>query len=160
MMRVGIGYDIHKLVEGRAMVIGGIEIPCLRGPEAHSDGDVLIHAVCDALLGAMGKGDIGMRYPDTDPKHKDVSSKGFLKDVSELVKSEGFKIANLDCVIIAEEPKIGPYREDIISSVSTILETSTEIINVKGKTAEKLGAIGKGEAISAHAVVLLEKIQQ
>ncbi len=139
------------------MVLGGVTIPYPKGPEGHSDGDALLHAVCDAILGALGKGDIGMRFPDTDPRYKDISSIELLKDVSELMDDEGFVIGNLDCVVVAEEPKIAPYREEIISVIGDILKVSGDTVNVKGKTAEKLGEIGEGRAIEAHAVVLLEE---
>ena len=156
-MRIGIGYDIHRLVEGRTMVIGGVEIPHVSGPEGHSDGDVLIHAVCDAILGAMAAGDIGQRYPDTDPRYEGIAGAELLEDVRKLMDSNGFRVGNLDCVVIAEEPKISPYRDKIAESISVILLVPREAVSVKGKTAEKIGTIGAGKAIAAHAVVLLEE---
>ena len=156
-MRVGIGYDIHRLIEDRQMVLGGVEIPYPKGPEGHSDGDVLLHAICDAILGALGKGDIGMRFPDTDPAYKNISSRELLRDVADLMNAEGAGIRNLDCVVIAEEPKIGPYREEISRVIGDILKVSAENVNVKGKTSEKLGAVGEGKAIAAYVSVLLEE---
>jgi len=155
-MRIGIGYDIHRLVEGRPMVVGGVEIPHASGPEGHSDGDTLIHSVCDAILGAMAAGDIGERYPDTDPCYAGIAGVELLEDVRKLMDSKGFRVGNLDCVVIAEEPKIAPYRDKIAECISSILAAPREAVSVKGKTAEKLDAIGAGNAIAAQAVVLLE----
>jgi 2-C-methyl-D-erythritol 2,4-cyclodiphosphate synthase len=156
-MKVGLGYDIHRLVENRKLVLGGVDVPYSKGLQGHSDADVLLHSVCDALLGALGKGDIGMRFPDTDPKYKDISSRELLRDVMDLAEEKGFAVKNLDCVIVAEEPKFGPYRQDMINQISGILGISPENVNVKATTAEKLGMIGEGKAIAAHAVVLLEE---
>ncbi|RKY42257.1 MAG: 2-C-methyl-D-erythritol 2,4-cyclodiphosphate synthase [Candidatus Makaraimicrobium thalassicum] len=156
-MKIGMGYDIHRLGEGRQMVLGGVNIPYPKGPEGHSDGDVLLHAVCDAILGALGKGDIGMRFPDTDPGYKDISSRELLRDVVRLMHNEGFGVHNLDCVVIAEEPKIGPYREKMIRVISDVLKVRGDTVNIKGKTAEKLDVIGEGRAVAAYAVVLLEE---
>jgi len=156
-MRIGIGYDIHRLIKNRQMVLGGVEIPYLKGPEGHSDGDVLLHAICDAVLGALGKGDIGMRFPDTDPAYKNISSRELLRDIADLMDTEGAGICNLDCVVIAEEPKLGPYREEISRVIGDILKVPAENVNVKGKTSEKLGAVGEGKAIAAYAAVLLEE---
>jgi len=156
-MRIGIGYDIHKLAEGRKMVLGGIEIPFEKGPLGHSDGDVLIHAICDAFLGAMGKGDIGMMFPDSDPSYKDAKSTGFLSSVTDIMKKEGYTLENLDCIVIAEEPKISVYKNEIVKKLGEIVEASEDRVNLKGKTAEKMGNIGKGEAIAAYATVLLKE---
>ena len=156
-MRIGTGYDIHRLVEGRALVLGGINIPHSKGLEGHSDADVLLHAVCDAILGALGKGDIGMRFPDTDPKYKDISSKELLQDVCSLMSGSGYEIGNLDCVIVAEEPKIGPYRENMTGEISELLRMSPADVNIKATTAEKLGEIGEGKAIASYAAVLLKE---
>ncbi len=155
-MKIGMGYDIHRLAEGRPMVLGGVSIPFPRGPVGHSDGDVLLHAVCDAILGALGKGDIGMRFPDIDPKYKDIRSVELLRDVGELMDGEGFGVSNLDCVVVAEEPKIGPYREEMTRVISNTLKVSANAVNIKGKTAEKLGVIGEGKAVAAYAVALLK----
>jgi 2-C-methyl-D-erythritol 2,4-cyclodiphosphate synthase len=156
-MKIGIGYDIHRLVEGRPMVLGGVGMPCARGPEGYSDGDVLLHAVCDAILGALGREDIGIRFTSTDPKYKDISSRELLRDVRGLMDREGFKVNSLDCVVIAEEPKVGPYREEMIRVIGEMLGASAGAVNIKGKTAERLGAIGEGKAIAAYAVVLLDE---
>ncbi|MGB2599092.1 MAG: 2-C-methyl-D-erythritol 2,4-cyclodiphosphate synthase [Candidatus Omnitrophota bacterium] len=156
-MRIGIGYDIHRLVEGRPLVLGGVDMPHTKGLEGHSDADVLLHSICDAILGALGEGDIGTRFPDTDPKYKDISSKELLQDVADLMDRDGFFVENLDCVVVAEEPKIAPYRAEMIKSISDVLRISPDLVNVKAKTSEKLGEIGKGEAVAAHAVVLLKE---
>lgn len=156
-MRIGIGYDLHRMVELRPMVLGGVDIPFSKGLEGHSDADVLLHAICDAIFGALGRGDIGQMFPDTDPKYKDISSKKLLKDVKDLMVSEGYKIGNLDCIVIAEEPKLGPYRDKIKNTIAEILEASPDNVNIKATTTEKTGAIGRSEAIAAHAAVLLEE---
>ena len=132
-------------------------MPGSKGPEGHSDGDVLIHAVCDAVLGAMGEEGIGVRFPDTDPAYKDVSSIRFLQDIKGLMHQKGYGIGNLDCVVIAESPRIATYREEIIATISNVLEVAPNDVNVKGKTSEKLGEIGEGDAVAAFASVLLEK---
>jgi 2-C-methyl-D-erythritol 2,4-cyclodiphosphate synthase len=156
-MRVGMGYDIHRLVEGNPLMLGGVSIPYSKGLEGYSDADVLLHSICDAILGAIGSEDIGMRFPDTDPKYKDISSEELLCNVKDLMEENGFRIDNLDCVIVAEEPKLAPYREKIIWSISEILQVPPDQINVKSKTAEKIGEIGKGKAIASYAVVLLRE---
>lgn len=154
-MRIGMGYDIHRLIEGRAMVVGGVEIPYFKGPDGHSDGDPLLHAVCDAILGAMGAGDIGMLFPDTDPKYKGVSSRKLLAEVVTLMEGKGFSVGNLDCVVIAEGPRIAPHKAEIIKSIEEMINSAPGTVNVKGKTSEGLGAIGEGKAVAAYAVVLL-----
>ncbi len=154
-MRIGIGYDIHRLVEGRPLILGGVNIPFAKGPLGHSDGDVLIHAVCDAILGAIGEEDIGSKFPDTDPEYKDASSCDFLRCVNQIMGEKGFSVHNLDCIVIAEEPRVGPYREEIIDSISSILGVTPNKVNIKAKTSEKMGDIGEGNAIAAQAVVLL-----
>lgn len=156
-MKIGMGYDIHRLSSGRRMVIGGVGIDHPVGPVGHSDGDVLVHAVCDAILGAMGKGDIGQRFPDTDPSYKDADSMDFLKDVASFMAEEGFTVGNLDCIVVAEEPRIGPHRDEIAASVSAALGVTPADVSVKGKTSEGLGSTGKGESIEAYAIVLLKK---
>ncbi|MDR0321604.1 MAG: 2-C-methyl-D-erythritol 2,4-cyclodiphosphate synthase [Treponema sp.] len=157
MIRTGLGYDIHRLKKGRRFLLGGVEIPFSKGEDGHSDGDVLAHAVCDALLGASALGDIGELFPPSAPEWKDADSMKLLRDVSARVKKEGWKIVNLDCVIICEFPKILPFRDTIRNSLAATLEVSTECVFVKGKTAEKLGAVGKGRAVEVLAVCLLEK---
>lgn len=155
-MRIGIGYDIHRLVEGRPMMIGGIEVPYFKGPEGHSDGDPLLHAVCDAILGAIGIGDIGVMFPDTDQQYKDISSRKLLAQVVELMEGKGFSVGNLDCVVIAESPRIAPHKNEIIQALEEMLKTAPGSVNVKGKTSEGLGAIGEGKAVAAYAVVLIK----
>lgn len=154
-MRIGIGYDIHRLRRNRPMILGGVNLDYFKGPDGHSDGDALIHAICDALLGAMAKGDIGMLFPDTDARYKNMPSTEFLKKVNCLLKEENFKICNLDCTIILQEPKIEPYRVKIIQSINEILGLPERRINLKAKTSERLGNIGKGRAFAAHAAVLI-----
>ncbi len=154
-MRIGIGYDIHRLASGRKMILGGVHIPYDKGPLGHSDGDVLLHAVCDAILGAMGEGDIGMLFPDTDPSFKDVSSKDFLYKVVEILEHNNLKVQNIDCVIILEDPKIASYKESIRKVISEILKIPKTDVNLKGKTSEGMGEIGKGEAVAAYVVALL-----
>lgn len=156
-MRIGIGYDIHELVEGRTMVLGGVTIPSSKGPMAHSDGDVLLHAVCDAILGALSKGDIGMMFPDTDMTNNGRASVEFLREVASVMDKEGFCLGNLDCVIITESPKISLYSEQMKHVMGKILRCDKGDLNIKGKTAERLGKIGAGMAIEAHAVVLLRE---
>ncbi len=156
-MRIGIGYDIHKLVPDRPLVLGGVNVPHSAGLEGHSDADALIHSICDAILGALGEGDIGMRFPDTDPKYKDISSKELLRDVKALMEEKGFEVNNLDCVVVAEEPKITPYRGKMIEAISGILQVPPDLVSVKAKTSEGMGEIGRGEAIAAHSIVLLSK---
>ncbi len=155
--RIGIGYDIHRLVEGRKLFIGGEEIPYHKGLLGHSDADVLLHAICDALLGACGQGDIGEHFPDTDPKYRNIASTKLLEDTCEIIKSKGFVIVNIDSVIIAEEPKLLPFRNKIIKKISQILKINEEKISLKAKTNEGLDATGQGQAIACYAVVLIEK---
>lgn len=157
MYKIGIGYDIHKLIEGRDLIIGGVKITHEKGLLGHSDADVLIHAVIDAMLGALALDDIGTLFPDTDPKYKDIDSTVLLKHVYELIKSKGYKISNLDSNIIAQEPKMMPYIPKMKESLCKILEVSPENLSIKAKTKEKLDAVGQKLAIEANAVVLLEK---
>ena len=154
-MRIGQGYDIHRLTEGRPLIIGGITIPFEKGEDGHSDGDVLIHAVIDALLGALADGDIGTHYPPSDPKWKGVSSRLLLKETAERVKKAGYRIGNLDSTVILEKPKLLPYRESIRRTLAEDLSIPQECIAVKAKTKEKQDACGQGLAIEAMAAVLL-----
>ena len=156
MIRVGLGRDLHRLVYGRPFVLGGVVLPWDKGEDGHSDGDVLIHAVIDALLGASGIGDIGQLFPPSDPKWKDACSKELLRLSFQRVKKAGFFLINIDCVVICEAPKILPYREAICSSLASLLDIDTEAVFVKGKTNEGSGLIGEGEAVEAMAVCLLE----
>ena len=155
MLRIGLGKDIHRLEAGRRFLLGGVEIPFEKGELGHSDGDVLAHAVCDALLGAAGLGDIGELYPPDDPAYKDADSLSLLKGTWH--RLAGWRLVNLDCVVSCEKPKILPYRELIRRSLADALETDPAVIFVKGKTNEGLGPIGTGEAVEAVAVCLLEK---
>lgn len=157
-MRIGMGYDVHRLVEGRKLVLGGVTIPFEKGLLGHSDADVLIHAVCDALLGAAGLGDIGLHFPDSDPKWKDMSSLKILSRTYELVNHKGFKIINLDSTILAEAPKISPYKETMEKNIARAIEIEPEDVNVKGTTFETLGMIGRGEGIAAICVALIDKL--
>ena len=157
MNKVGIGYDIHRLVEGRKLFIGGIEIPYIKGLLGHSDGDVLLHAVCDALLGAAGKGDIGEHFPDTDPKYHNADSAKLLKVVKDLIEQEGFKISSIDTVVIAQEPALLPFKKQIKEKVAQILEIDADCLNIKAKTNEGLGELGRKEAIASYAVATLSK---
>jgi len=155
--RVGIGYDIHRLVEGRKLFIGGIEIPYIKGLLGHSDGDALLHAICDALLGAAGEGDIGEHFPDTDPKYHNVDSAKLLEIVNELIRDKGFLISNIDIVVIAQEPSLAPFKKQIKRRIAEILKSAEDCINIKAKTNEGLGALGRKEAIACYAVAALSK---
>lgn len=156
-MRIGIGYDIHRLVEERKLFLGGVEIPYIKGLIGYSDGDVLLHAISDAVLGALSLGDIGQHFPDTDPQYKDISSREILKKVMESVRKSNYIINNVDIVIIAEEPKIGPFRDDMTEVISKILGIDKNNMNIKATTNEGVGAIGRGDAIAAYAVVTLKE---
>jgi 2-C-methyl-D-erythritol 2,4-cyclodiphosphate synthase len=156
MTRAGIGHDLHRLAEGRKLILGGIEVPFHKGPVGHSDGDALAHAICDALLGAAGLGDIGAHFPDTDPKWKDVSSLRFLERVRELLIEQRLLIAHIDAVVITEKPKLGPHFPAMREALAKSLGISTSAINLKAKTNEGVDAIGHGEAIAAQAIVTLE----
>jgi 2-C-methyl-D-erythritol 2,4-cyclodiphosphate synthase len=155
MMRVGIGYDIHQLVPGRKLMLGGVLIPHDKGLLGHSDADALLHSITDALLGAAGLGDIGEHFPDTDPKYKNADSAVLLKAAYDQVKRRGFEIENIDTNIIAQAPKLKPYKYQIESRIASVLEIETRRVNVKARTNEQLDAVGRGEAIIAQAVVLL-----
>jgi 2-C-methyl-D-erythritol 2,4-cyclodiphosphate synthase len=157
MTRIGLGRDTHRLIKGRRFLLGGVELPAERGELGHSDGDALLHAVIDAILGAAALGDIGRLFPSNDDKWKDADSMTLLRTVFEIVKNQGWCIVNLDCVIICETPKIIPYRDAIRSSLAAALEIPFDAVFVKGKTAEGLGPIGEGMAVEAMAVCLLEK---
>jgi 2-C-methyl-D-erythritol 2,4-cyclodiphosphate synthase len=155
-MRIGIGYDVHRLVEGRKLVLGGVTIPFEKGLLGHSDADVLIHAACDALLGAAGLGDIGLHFPDTDPKLKDISSMIILSKTYNLLKEKGFTVINLDSTIMAEEPKIAPFRATIQKNIARAIEIEPKCVNVKATTLETLGMLGRGEGIAALCIALIE----
>jgi 2-C-methyl-D-erythritol 2,4-cyclodiphosphate synthase len=157
MFRIGQGFDVHQLVEGRPLIIGGVRIPYEKGLLGHSDADVLLHAVADACLGAIGAGDIGKHFPDTDDRYKDADSALLLKQVWELVKQQGYELANLDCTIIAQKPKMAPHIEQMKENIANLLEGELSQVNVKATTTEKLGFTGREEGIAAQAVVLLQK---
>lgn len=154
-MRVGIGYDLHKLVSGRPFTIGGVTIESDRGPEGHSDGDALSHAIVDALLGAACMGDIGVWFPPGDPRFKNSNSMDFLRKVAESLDEHGYKIGNIDSVIICEKPKLSPHYDKMRESIAAALSIKVEQVSVKSKTNEKLGEIGSGDAIAAQAIACL-----
>ncbi len=156
-MRIGNGYDVHRLVEGRKLVIGGVEIPHAKGLLGHSDADVLLHAVCDALLGAAGLGDIGRHFPDTSAAYKDISSLALLEQVCRLLKSAGFSVHNIDATIVAEQPKMAPHIQAMIRNIARAVSIEPEAVNVKATTTEGLGFAGKGEGIAAYAVCAIRK---
>ena len=155
-MRIGQGFDIHVLVEGRKLIIGGVTIPFAKGLAGHSDADVLLHAICDALIGAAGLGDIGRHFPDTDPQYKGIDSRKLLRAVTALLARNGWLAANVDATIIAEQPKMAPHIPAMVANIAADLGINGAFVNVKAKTAEKLGAVGRGEGIAAEAVVLLQ----
>jgi 2-C-methyl-D-erythritol 2,4-cyclodiphosphate synthase len=157
-MRVGIGYDIHPLGKGRKLILGGLEIPHIQGLIGHSDADALVHAVCDALLGAMGEGDLGRHYPSSDPRYKDISSLRLLEDVSGMLTQKGFRLVNLDTVIIAQAPRLGPHLDDMRARIAEVLKIEGTQVNVKVKSGEGLDAIGREEAIAAQAMCLIEPV--
>jgi 2-C-methyl-D-erythritol 2,4-cyclodiphosphate synthase len=154
-IRVGQGFDVHALVPGRPLLLGGIAIEHEQGLLGHSDADVLLHAITDALLGAAGLGDIGMMFPETDPRYLGADSRALLAQAAQRVQQDGWRVGNLDCVVIAERPRLAPYVEAIRRSVAGLLGTDPARVSVKGKTTERLGFIGRGEAIAASAVILL-----
>ncbi len=156
MTRAGIGHDLHRLAEGRKLVLGGVEVPFHKGPVGHSDGDALAHAICDALLGAAGLGDIGTHFPDTDPKWKGVSSLRFLERVRDLLAEHQLRISHMDAIVITEKPKLGPHFPAMREALAKSLGISVSAINLKAKTNEGVDAIGHGEAIAAQAIVTLE----
>jgi 2-C-methyl-D-erythritol 2,4-cyclodiphosphate synthase len=155
-MRVGIGYDIHRLVEGRPLILGGVSIAYEKGLLGHSDADVLVHAICDALLGAAGLGDIGVHFPDSDPQYKDISSLKLLSNTCRMLAAKRFRIVNLDTVVFAEAPKLGSQRHDMQTTIAKVMNVTAEQINIKATTTEGLGVIGKGQGIGAMCVALIE----
>ncbi|MGA8036193.1 MAG: 2-C-methyl-D-erythritol 2,4-cyclodiphosphate synthase [Candidatus Acidiferrales bacterium] len=156
MIRCGIGYDLHRLTEGRPLMIGGVQVPFDKGPVGHSDGDVLAHALCDALLGAGGLGDIGTHFPDSDPKWKGANSLLFLEHTRKLLDQRGLRINHLDAVVILERPKLGPHFPAMREALAKSLGTHFDQIHLKAKTNEGTGAIGRGEAIACHTIATLE----
>jgi len=155
-MRIGMGYDIHRLVEERKLFLGGVEIPYVKGLISHTDGDVVLHAIADAILGALALGDIGQFFPDSDPGYKNMPSGNILQRVACLLAESNFVIGNIDTTIIAEEPKIYPFKDKMIENIANILGVNRSKINVKATTNEGVGSIGKGDAIAAYAVAIIE----
>ena len=155
MMRVGQGYDVHRLVEGRNLVFGGVIIPFDKGLLGHSDADVLLHAVCDALLGAAGLGDLGLHFPDTDSQFEGVSSMRLLESVFRMVLDKGYKVCNVDAIIMAQAPKMVAYKKSMEANIASVLQIDAHRVNVKATTTEGMGAIGKGDAIASTCVVSL-----
>lgn len=157
MLRIGNGYDVHILTEGRRLVLGGVEVPHTKGVLGHSDGDVLIHAIMDAMLGALALGDIGQHFPDTDMKYENIDSMILLKKVKELVAERGYRVINLDSIIVLQKPKIKPYIEAMRKRIAEVLEIDMEQVSVKATTEEKLGFTGDESGVKSYCVVLLEK---
>ena len=157
MIRIGHGYDVHPLVAGRDLILGGVKIPHKKGLHGHSDADVLIHAICDACLGAAGLGDIGRHFPDTDAQYKNIDSRKLLRKVKETLAERGWEIANIDSTIVAQAPRIAPHLPHMIQNIAADLDIAAECVNIKATTTEKLGFAGREEGIAAHAVVMLEK---
>ena len=155
-MRIGIGYDVHRLVENRPLIVGGAKIPFDRGLLGHSDADVLVHAIMDAILGALGMGDIGRHFPDSSDQYKDISSISLLSRVGDMVGESSYRIVNIDSIIMAESPKMAPYLEDMKANISNALGIEPSMVNIKATTTEGLGFVGSGQGIAAKAVALLE----
>ncbi len=156
--RIGNGYDVHRLVAGRKLILGGVEVPHDKGLDGHSDADALCHAICDALLGAVGAGDIGHYFPDTDPQWKNISSLVLLEKVGQVVKEQGYTISNTDATLVAQQPKLAPYLDKMKQNIAKALAIGPAQVNVKATTTEKLGFTGREEGIAADAVALVEKI--
>jgi len=156
-IRIGHGYDVHRLVEGRKLMLGGVTIPFARGLDGHSDADVLLHALCDALLGSLSLGDLGIHFPDTDPRYKDSDSLELLKRVLNMVKEKGFNLGNIDATIVAEQPKVSGYIAQMKDTIAHTTGIDRDQISIKATTTEGLGFVGRGEGIAAHAVVLVER---
>ncbi|HRB28596.1 MAG TPA: 2-C-methyl-D-erythritol 2,4-cyclodiphosphate synthase [Nitrosomonas sp.] len=156
-MRIGQGFDVHQLIKGRPLIIGGVTIPHDKGLLGHSDADVLLHAICDALIGAAGLGDIGKHFSDSDPRYKNIDSRILLRNVYRLLADKGYKLVNIDATIIAQAPKMAPYIPAMIENIAQDLEIQTNEVNIKAKTAEHLGAIGRKEGIVAEAVCLIQR---
>ena len=158
MIRIGHGFDVHSLVEGRRCIIGGVDIPHDKGLDGHSDADVLLHAICDALLGAAGLGDIGKHFPDTDARYKNIDSRELLRHVASLLDSKRFLIVNIDATVIAEAPRLAPYIAQMCANIANDCNILHDAVNVKATTTEKLGFTGRGEGIAAEAVCLIERV--
>lgn len=156
MIRIGQGFDVHQLVEGRRCVIGGVEIPHGKGLDGHSDADVLLHAICDALLGAAALGDIGKHFPNTDERYKDIDSRQLLTHVAKLLEAKHYSIVNIDATVIAEAPKLAPYIDQMRANIAADCQILLDTVNVKATTTEKLGFTGRGEGIAAEAICLIQ----
>ena len=157
MTRFGMGYDVHRIVEGRRLILGGVEIPWDKGLLGHSDADVLLHAIADALLGAAALGDIGRHFPDTDDKFKDADSRKLLEEVVRLVREKGYRVGNVDATVVAQAPKLAPHIEQMAETIARVLGVDRDCVNVKATTEERLGFTGSGEGMSAYAVAGIEK---
>ena len=160
MMRIGHGYDVHQLVSGRDLILGGVKIPHAKGLLGHSDADVLLHAICDACLGAAALGDIGQHFPDSDPRYKNIDSRELLRQVEALLDERGWRVENLDCTLVAQAPKLSAHFPAMIENIAADLGLETDSVNVKATTTEKLGFAGREEGIAAYAVVLLAPIAE
>ena len=158
IIRIGSGYDVHRLVEGRKLILGGVDVPHSTGLDGHSDADALLHALCDALLGAVGEGDIGKHFSDTDPKWKGISSLILLEQVTAICRDKGFEVSNIDTIIVAQKPKLAVFLPDMKKNIAQAMAIDIGQINIKATTTEKLGFAGKEEGIAAHAVALLFKM--
>jgi 2-C-methyl-D-erythritol 2,4-cyclodiphosphate synthase len=158
-MRIGTGYDVHRLAEGRKLIIGGVDISFEKGLFGHSDADVLLHAICDAMLGAAGLGDIGRHFPDTAPIYKDISSLMLLEEVRRLLAEAGFRVNNVDATIVAEKPKMAPHIPSMVTNIAAAIKVDRSAINVKATTTEGLGFAGRGEGMAAYAVALIRKVE-
>ncbi|HYS44083.1 MAG TPA: 2-C-methyl-D-erythritol 2,4-cyclodiphosphate synthase [Geobacteraceae bacterium] len=156
-MRIGHGYDVHRLVEGRKLILGGVDIPYDKGLLGHSDADVLLHAISDAILGAIAEGDIGKHFPDTDPRYKGADSLKLLAQVMKLAEDKGYCLGNLDATIVAQRPKLAPYIQQMRENIAAVLAAGLDLVNVKATTTEELGFAGRGEGMAAYAVVLMER---
>jgi 2-C-methyl-D-erythritol 2,4-cyclodiphosphate synthase len=157
MIRIGFGYDVHRLVEGRPLILGGVKIPYIRGLLGYSDADVLTHAIIDAILGALGKGDIGRHFPDSDPAYKGADSLSLLRQVVKILHDERFEVNNLDATVVAQGPKLAPYVNDMQEKLSGILQVDPQVVSVKASTTEGLGFCGREEGLAAYAVVTLKR---
>ncbi len=157
-MRIGQGFDVHALVAGRKLIIGGVDIPYAKGLDGHSDADVLLHAICDALLGAAGLGDIGRHFPDTDPRYKGADSRALLRAVAEKIAAAHYAVANIDATIIAQAPKMAPHADRMAANIAADLGIARGAVNIKAKTTERLGFTGRGEGIAAEAIALLSAV--
>lgn len=156
--RIGHGYDVHRLVSGRKLILGGVDIPHALGLDGHSDADVLLHAVCDAVFGALGQGDIGRHFPDTDEKYKGISSMLLANECKSIMQKCGYEIGNIDVTVIAQKPKLAPFIGEMQKNLANVFSTSPENVNIKATTEEKLGFTGSEQGIACHSVVLLERV--